>query len=148
MQAESAATNFEAAALRDTLLHLRRVVRERIQSRKTLDIKQSEAALGLVDIQMELELPTLPKVIECFDISNISGTPAPSGQHGLLCGRAAAAQPTRTPDQDRGGQRRSAHDGGSHPPPLQPRVGGKAGPLPTWCWWTAASRSCSPPGRS
>lgn len=76
---EKAATglNFEkAAALRDTVLLLRRAIRERARGRKTLVLKAAEAQAGLAELQGALGLSAAPRVIECFDISNISGTHA------------------------------------------------------------------------
>lgn len=64
----------DAAALRDLLLHLQTTVKERAKVRKTPKMKQDEARLGLAELQKQLKLPTEPRVIECFDISNISGT--------------------------------------------------------------------------
>jgi len=64
----------EAAALRDMLLHLHNAVKERARVRKTPRMKQDEARMGLKELQKHLKLPKEPRVIECFDISNISGT--------------------------------------------------------------------------
>jgi excinuclease ABC subunit C len=75
MQTESTAKNFEkAAALRDTLLMLQRAMKERAKVRKSEDIRRQEAWQGLYELQQALDLPALPRVIETFDISNISGT--------------------------------------------------------------------------
>jgi excinuclease ABC subunit C len=76
MAAEAAALNFEkAAALRDTLLMLRKVIRQRFRHR-SLEVRAEDAARGVADLQTALSLPSPPRVIECFDISNISGTHA------------------------------------------------------------------------
>ncbi|HEY5653766.1 MAG TPA: excinuclease ABC subunit UvrC [Pontiella sp.] len=64
----------EAAALRDMLIHLHNAVRDRAKVRKTPKMKQDEARLGLKELQKRLDLPSEPRIIECFDISNISGT--------------------------------------------------------------------------
>jgi excinuclease ABC subunit C len=64
----------EAAALRDMLMHLHNAVKEKAKVRKTPKMKQDEARLGLKALQKHLGLPAEPRVIECFDISNISGT--------------------------------------------------------------------------
>ncbi len=64
----------EAAALRDMLLHLHQAVKEKAKVRKTPKMKQDEARLGLKELQKQLKLSAEPRVIECFDISNISGT--------------------------------------------------------------------------
>ncbi len=64
----------EAAALRDMLLQLHTAVKEKAKVRKTPKMKQDEARVGLKELQDKLSLPSEPRVIECFDISNISGT--------------------------------------------------------------------------
>ncbi len=64
----------EAAAMRDILLHLHQAVKEKAKVRKSPKMKQNEARLGLKELQRQLKLPKEPRVIECFDISNISGT--------------------------------------------------------------------------
>lgn len=64
----------EAAALRDLLHYLQLALKERARVRKTPKMKRDEALLGLCELQEQLGLPELPQVIECFDISNISGT--------------------------------------------------------------------------
>ncbi|QBG47243.1 excinuclease ABC subunit UvrC [Verrucomicrobia bacterium S94] len=75
MEQKAAELKFEeAAALRDMLLHLNHAVRERAKVRKTPKMKQDEAREGLKQLQRRLKLPAEPRVIECFDISNISGT--------------------------------------------------------------------------
>lgn len=66
----------EAAALRDTLLLLRRAIRERARGTGQLHLKPEDALAGLQDLRIALNLPGLPRVIECFDISNISGSHA------------------------------------------------------------------------
>jgi len=75
MKTEATAQRYEeAAALRDLLLKLRKAVRERNRVHKDLPRQSAEAQDGLVRLQNLLVLPEPPKVIECFDISNISGT--------------------------------------------------------------------------
>ncbi|MCS6771563.1 MAG: excinuclease ABC subunit UvrC [Kiritimatiellae bacterium] len=64
----------EAAALRDTLLLLRRAIRERARGTGQLHLKPEDAKAGLQDLRIALNLNAPPRVIECFDISNISGT--------------------------------------------------------------------------
>jgi excinuclease ABC subunit C len=77
MDREAAALNFEkAAALRDTLLHLRWVIKERHKGTRTLEMRAEEARQGVFELQTALGLAAPPQVIECFDISNISGTHA------------------------------------------------------------------------
>ena len=77
MEAASGELNFERAAiLRDTLMLLRRAVKQRASGLKSLATKSDEGREGLLQLQTALRLPTLPRVIETFDISNISGTSA------------------------------------------------------------------------
>ncbi len=74
---EAAERRYEkAAALRDTLFLLRRAVKERIRARKTLAIKTEDARAGVEELRRVLGLEQLPRVIEAYDISNISGTHA------------------------------------------------------------------------
>jgi len=75
MKAAAAEHQFEeAAALRDMMLLLHRAVKERSLVRKTDKMKTSEALAGIKELGKELGLKKAPRVIECFDISNISGT--------------------------------------------------------------------------
>jgi excinuclease ABC subunit C len=75
MERKAASQEFEeAAALRDMLLHLHNAVKEKAKVQKTGKMKQDEARQGLKELQKQLRLPKEPRVIECFDISNISGT--------------------------------------------------------------------------
>lgn len=77
MREAAARQDYEsAAALRDTLLLLRRAIRERARGTKQLHLRPEDARGGLQDLQIILRLPAPPRVIECFDISNISGTHA------------------------------------------------------------------------
>jgi excinuclease ABC subunit C len=64
----------KAAALRDLYLLLRKGIREKARGRKSLHLKKEEAQKGLVELQQRLGLERPPQVIECYDISNISGT--------------------------------------------------------------------------
>jgi excinuclease ABC subunit C len=75
MQAAAAEHKFEeAAALRDMMLLLHRAVKERALVRKTDKMKSADARAGVLELGSELGLKNAPRVIECFDISNISGT--------------------------------------------------------------------------
>jgi len=77
MEAASTKLDFEkAATLRDMLLMIQRVVKQRASGLKTLDIKKEEALAGLETLRDALQLAAIPRVIETFDISNISGTNA------------------------------------------------------------------------
>jgi len=75
MEAAAAEHRFEeAAALRDMLFHLHNAVKEKARVRKTPKMQRDEARQGLKELKEQLNLPAEPRVVECFDISNISGT--------------------------------------------------------------------------
>jgi len=75
MAAAAEARQYEkAAALRDTLNLLQRATRKRARMAKPVPLKKAEAAEGLRQLRDALGLAYLPKTIEMFDISNISGT--------------------------------------------------------------------------
>ena len=77
MEAAAAQHDFERAAqLRDTLLHLRRVIRQRATGKKDMKIRRDDADAGLAELQRVLGLPSIPRIIETFDISNTSGSQA------------------------------------------------------------------------
>lgn len=63
-----------AAALRDTLLLVKRAIRQRARGASSIALKKQDARTGVDELQTILQLPTRPVIIECFDISNISGT--------------------------------------------------------------------------
>ena len=75
MAAAAKEMRFEkAAALRDLYLLLQKGIREKARGRKSLRLKKEEAQNGLAELHRRLGLPRPPEVIECYDISNISGT--------------------------------------------------------------------------
>ncbi|NKB24852.1 MAG: excinuclease ABC subunit UvrC [Kiritimatiellae bacterium] len=75
MEQEATAMNFEkAAALRDTLWRLQEAVKQRSRGTKTLKTKREDAKAGLDELKGVLGLDVFPRIIECYDISNISGT--------------------------------------------------------------------------
>jgi excinuclease ABC subunit C len=77
MEQAAAALEFErAAALRDTLFLLQRAVRQRARVQPTPRMKDEAARQGLDEIGAALGLTAPPRIIECFDVSNISGTHA------------------------------------------------------------------------
>ena len=77
MQKAAESLDFErAATLRDTVQMLRRTVRQRANGLKDFNVRRDEADRGLDELRKELRLPRPPRVIETFDISNISGTSA------------------------------------------------------------------------
>ncbi len=63
-----------AAALRDTLHLLREAVRQRARGTSDIKMKNEDAVRGVEALREHLKLAQPPRIIECFDISNISGT--------------------------------------------------------------------------
>lgn len=82
----------EAAALRDMLMHLHHAVKEKAKVRKTHRMKRDEAQQGMLELQRQLKLDAVPQVIECFDISNISGTNSVAS---MVCSVAGVPTPNR-----------------------------------------------------
>ena len=75
MEKAAAAHRFEeAAALRDTWFQLREIIHQRARVASTPEMKQEDARLGIEELRQSLSLSVAPRVIECYDISNISGT--------------------------------------------------------------------------
>ena len=92
MEEASAALQFEkAAVLRDTLMHLRKAVRQRTRISGTPELRKADALQGVQVLSEILQLPNPPHVIECFDISNISGTYSVAS---MVC--AVDGQPNRS----------------------------------------------------
>lgn len=75
MEEASAAMDFEkAAALRDTYLRLRETVERLARVLSTPKMKHDAARRGTEELGRVLGLGVPPRVIEAYDISNISGT--------------------------------------------------------------------------
>ncbi len=80
MQEASAACDYEkAAALRDTLFSLQATVRQKARMAPTPEMRREAARAGIAELKTALELDSVPSTIECYDISNISGTYAVAG---------------------------------------------------------------------
>jgi len=93
MKTASAGMDFEkAAALRDTLLDLEKVVRQKARVVATPEMRVEEARLGVEDLQKALGLERFPRRIECFDVSNISGTFSVAS---LVCAENGLPAPAR-----------------------------------------------------
>ena len=93
MQAAAAEQDFErAATLRDTLAMLRAIVAQRARTMLTPSLKAEEARVGLVELQRALGLTRWPAVMECYDVSNISGTLAVAS---MVCAVDGLPQPAR-----------------------------------------------------
>lgn len=82
----------KAAAIRDTLHLLRKAVRDRSRGTSDMKMKCEEAKKGVQNLQTILDLPEPPAVIECFDISNISGTFAVAS---MVCSVDGMPRPSR-----------------------------------------------------
>ena len=77
MQKAAEAKKFEkAAVLRDTLFKVQSAVKRSVRISGDPEMKRENAKEGVLQLQKELGLAKPPKVIECFDISNIMGTHA------------------------------------------------------------------------
>ena len=75
MKEEAKKRNYEKAAkLRDLVMNLRDVTARQARMLPTEGMKRTEAVEGIKELKKHLGLGRIPKVIEAFDISNISGT--------------------------------------------------------------------------
>jgi excinuclease ABC subunit C len=75
MQTAADAHDYEkAASLRDTWIALKEMVKQRVRVVATPEMHAADALAGLRELQRLIGLPTLPTVIEGFDISNLFGT--------------------------------------------------------------------------
>jgi excinuclease ABC subunit C len=75
MRDAAAARDFEkAAALRDTWIALRDMVKQRIRVSATPAMHAADALAGIRELQRLIGLPAVPALIEGFDISNLFGT--------------------------------------------------------------------------
>ena len=93
MEAAAAGQRFEeAAALRDTWLRLRDVIQQNARAAATPEMKADDARAGIAALQAELGLGQRPRIIECCDISNISGTHAVAS---LVCSVDGLPRPAR-----------------------------------------------------
>jgi excinuclease ABC subunit C len=81
-----------AAALRDTLHLLTEAIRRRIRMARTPQLKADDARAGIQELQDRLALPALPRLVECMDVSTISGTHAVASLVAALDGRPAPAR--------------------------------------------------------
>lgn len=80
--------DFEKAAhYRDTLFHLRKVIKQRASGTHDQERISLEAKAGLEQLKRELKLPRIPRVIETFDISNTGGTEAVASMVSSVEGR-------------------------------------------------------------
>ena len=88
MEQAAAERNYErAAVLRDTLLRLRQAVSERVRKVTPPGVRSARAREGIVELGRILGLKCSPKLVEAFDISNISGTLAVGSMVCALDGR-------------------------------------------------------------
>lgn len=64
----------KAANIRDLIFHLKSKVRATINVKKSSNLSDYEIKKGLQELKEQLGLKSIPIEIECFDISNISGS--------------------------------------------------------------------------
>lgn len=82
----------EAANLRDTWLMLRDIVEQRVRVRLPSSVRARGTERALHELQSALGLVNVPRNIECYDISNISGTLAVASMVCLSEGQPAPAR--------------------------------------------------------
>ena len=63
-----------AAALRDTLLLIEAAVKQNARIAPTAEMKREDARTGIGELKKVLGLTRVPRTIEAYDVSNISGT--------------------------------------------------------------------------
>ena len=108
----------------------------------------------MTELADALDLPRLPRRIECFDISNLQGTNPVASMVVFEDGRPAKKEYRRFTIKTVEGTNDFAMMQRGHPPPLPPRRRGRRGerrqvdrPSPTWSSSTAARASSTPPWR-
>lgn len=82
----------EAAAFRDTWMMLRDIVQQRARVASTPGMKEADARAGIEELSRALGLPKVPGMIECYDVSNISGTHAVAS---MVCAVEGLPTPAR-----------------------------------------------------
>ncbi len=88
MKEEAEQRNYEkAAAIRDTLAMVRQTVKRRLTVRRSPETDAATAKQGLDEIRQALGMASIPRVIECYDISSISGTHAVGSMVSAVDGR-------------------------------------------------------------
>jgi excinuclease ABC subunit C len=93
MLAAAAKQDYERArVLRDTVLSLEAVVKQHAVPGRGAQRPREQAEEGMRELQEALALPTVPRTIECFDISNIVGTLAVAS---MVCAIDGLPQPNR-----------------------------------------------------
>lgn len=74
LEASEAHDYEKAAALRDTWIALREMVKQRVRVTATPEMHAADALAGIRELQRLIGLPAVPTLIEGFDISNLFGT--------------------------------------------------------------------------
>lgn len=75
MNKAAAAMQFErAAVLRDTLFNLQATIKQKAKISQTPAMKKEDGQLGVTELGAVLGMKNIPRTIEAYDISNISGT--------------------------------------------------------------------------
>jgi excinuclease ABC subunit C len=93
MAEASGKMDFEkAAAIRDTLRLIESAVKRRVRIASTPGIRKERGREGVEELKSVLGLARVPRVIEAFDVSNISGTYAVAG---MVCSEDGIARRNR-----------------------------------------------------
>ena len=72
--------DFESAAqIRDLLNELKKINKNKINLKKSIEEINHDHFNGIIELKKILKLSVIPNIIECFDISNISGTNSVGG---------------------------------------------------------------------
>jgi excinuclease ABC subunit C len=82
----------EAAALRDTWLMLKEICSQRARVLSTPEMKTADARAGVEELRLALGLAQSPRLMECYDISNISGKHSVASQVCAVDGVPAPAR--------------------------------------------------------
>ena len=95
--------------------------RERVarHAARALAGRHEEADDALTQLQEELDLPSYPRRIECYDNSNIQGTSPVASMVVFIDGKPADGRVPALQDQDGRGRQRLRVDGRDPRPPLQ-----------------------------
>ena len=89
MDVAAAAMDFErAAALRDTWRLLHEVVKRRVRMAPTPETRREDGLAAVAALRVALDLTRAPRVIEAYDVSNISGTYSVAGMVCFVDGMA------------------------------------------------------------
>lgn len=93
MNKAATAMQFErAAVLRDTLFNLQATIKQKAKISQTPAMKKEDGLIGVTELGSVLGLKNVPRAIEAYDISNISGTYSVAGMVCSVNGIARAGR--------------------------------------------------------